>query len=695
MSPGGAPGGGARGPRPVSEVCPAGHAAPAAAAAHSTGDLTQAQARYRGGVGAVARAVHSVGDLTLPPPGGAGPPEGAVGGPVTASTSIDLIDLSSDPSELYVNFNPGYKCVTPTDDIVRYVMPAPPVADSAPASLSSLRHAGTSRDSHGGLPRGGGAIVPPRSSTAPNVRGLEDFTSAGACAVAEDALWQPRSPRASWAGPATTDAADFHVYDEVYIPRVPSPPPVRSSSLQNSPLSNPSTRSRSHQGFLGRGLGGCSQSGSSLASSSSNESVPCPKHGNLCSSVLFSEPGTSGIGGPGMHAGFEQRRSASAQASYHCPHHHPYHHVYPGTLPSPSSRGLPHPAGGLPSPSSRSSSSMSPSTATTPSPSPSPTATLSSRSSTASLCSKHAKKQAAQAKDPSPSAPRNYVDSSRSYVESPRSYADPPRNYVDPPRNYVDASRSYVDSPRNYVDSPRNYVDPSRNYVEVWIPQIAHRQSASFAGLTPKEEQKHRDRFPPPGGGDAQAPGRRDPPPAEAGPLPAAMDETDSSVPAAESPSTPAGEALPPAGRGPSAPAAEALAPAGGIASTPKGGSPPPPADGSSPPSTGAPPPPAGLGAPAPRDTDASAPEPPTPPAGDEHRSPETAPPSGVDDLPAAGSDPEAASAGATPSAAVPMVTAQAAASALKRSKRRCPTPPRVLSPSDAESVKCEIIADI
>ena len=277
-----------------------------------------------------SHAARSVGDLSV---------SADSGRPVTASTSIDLIDLSSDPSEIYVNFNPGYKSMTPPDDVVKYTMPSPPVLESAPASLTSLRQAGSQQD-----------VVPPRSLTAPNVRGLDELGDNG------NDLWQPRSPRASWAGPQTyRDSPEFHVYDEVYIPRVPSPPPMRSSSLQNSPLSHPATRLR------------CRHQSSGLARPVSH--IPVPSSSSDTSAGL-------------------ERRSASFQAV--C-----------------SSRGVP--------------GSASPS----PSPNPSPTT------------------------------------------------------------SYIKQSR------RQSKDSP----SPPKNYVEVWIPQIAHRQSASFAGLTPKEEQKHQSRL--------------------------------------------------------------------------------------------------------------------------------------------------------------------------------------------------------
>ena len=297
-----------RSPRPVSDVC----------AAHSA---------------------RSVGDLSLPPDSGR---------PVTASTSIDLIDLSSDPSEIYVNFNPGYKSMTPPDDVVKYTMPSPPVLESAPASLTSLRQAGAQHQAQQQ------DVVPPRSLTAPNVRGLEE--------LGDNDLWQPRSPRASWAGPQTyRDSPEFHVYDEVYIPRVPSPPPMRSSSLQNSPLSHPTTRLRSKNQ-----MGGLSRPVSH---------IPVPS--SSCES-------DRGGGASGL-----ERRSASFQAV----------------------------CGRVVGPAGSASSS--------PSPSPSPT-------------TGHAKPSRRQSKD-SPSPPKNYV--------------------------------------------------------EVWIPQIAHRQSASFAGLTPKEEQRHQSRL--------------------------------------------------------------------------------------------------------------------------------------------------------------------------------------------------------
>ena len=272
-----------------------------------------------------AHTIHSVGDLSL----------SDSGGPVTASTSIDLIDLSSDLSEIYVNFNPGYKSMTPPEDVIKYTMPSPPVLESAPASLTSLRQVGAQPD-----------IVPPRSLTAPNVRGLED--------LGNNDLWQPRSPRASWAGPQThRDSPEFHVYDEVYIPRVPSPPPMRSTSLQNSPLSHPATRNRTKN------------SNSGFPRPVSHIPVPC------------SDASSSSHG--------LERRSASFQAMHHG-----------GT----SGSGIP-------------------------SPNPSPTA------------------------------------------------------------GTVKYSR------RQSKDSP----SPPKNYVEVWIPQMAHRQSASFAGLTPKEEQKHANRL--------------------------------------------------------------------------------------------------------------------------------------------------------------------------------------------------------
>lgn len=315
------------------------------------------------------------------------------GRPVTASTSIDLIDLSSDPSEIYVNVNPGYKSMTPPDDVVRYVMPSPPVLESAPASLTSLRHAGT-----GGGGAGAGTpqqpdIVPPRSLTAPNVRGLEDT------ADSEGALWQPRSPRASWAGPQTSsssshhyyrDSPEFHVYDEVYIPRMPSPPPPRSASLQNSPLSLPATRNSRVAKNLSSGL----------SRAVSHIPVPCSTESTAGGSTKASASASASSSPSSSHGALE-RRSGSFQAMHH---------------------------GGSGVGASGSASSGSPSS------SPSPTSAAAGK--------------------------QHHHHSSSS-------------------------------SRRQSKESP----SPSKNYVEVWIPQIAHRQSASFAGLTPKEEQKHQSRL--------------------------------------------------------------------------------------------------------------------------------------------------------------------------------------------------------
>lgn len=140
----------------------------------------------------------------------------------------------------YVNLNPCYKSTTPPEDVLGYPIMTQPMSfvEFTPASLPSLPEA-TEKCEH----------APPRSSTAPNVRGLdEDLT--------ESDLWQQRglSPRASWAGPETcTDdplahcmstSASWHIYDEVYIPaRTVSPePPERSSSLPQQPIYEPVLR---------------------------------------------------------------------------------------------------------------------------------------------------------------------------------------------------------------------------------------------------------------------------------------------------------------------------------------------------------------------------------------------------------------------------------------------------------------------
>ncbi len=149
----------------------------------------------------------------------------AVGGsgPLTASTSIDLIDLSSEPSNsnLYANFNPGYKNTTPPDDItVQYPVISAPMLESAPTSLLSLHQPDND-------------CTPPRSLTEPNVRRWEDLV--------ESELWQPRSPRASWAGPTTCpESPEFNIYGEVNVPGSPGPSPLRCCS----PLTQINTRAR-------------------------------------------------------------------------------------------------------------------------------------------------------------------------------------------------------------------------------------------------------------------------------------------------------------------------------------------------------------------------------------------------------------------------------------------------------------------
>ena len=152
---------------------------------------------------------------------------GAASRVVVASSSTDLIDLCDQEADQYANFNPCYKSTTPPEDVVPYpILTQPmPLLESAPASMPSLQQYAEKPE-----------ILPPRSSTAPNVRGLDDLS--------EEGLWQPRgrSPRASWAGPPTNQYTSpsqgpWPLYDEVYIPpRGASPePPIRSSSLPQSP----------------------------------------------------------------------------------------------------------------------------------------------------------------------------------------------------------------------------------------------------------------------------------------------------------------------------------------------------------------------------------------------------------------------------------------------------------------------------
>ena len=134
-------------------------------------------------------------------------------GHLVASTSIDLIDLS-DVSDHYANFNPCYKSSTPPEEAPQYTLVHKNHSEGGVPSLQEYNASGRPD------------VLPPRSSTAPNVCGLEDLF--------EKELWKPRSPRASWAGPSTTQQEEeFHIYDEVYVPRTPPvEPPPRTSSLQ-------------------------------------------------------------------------------------------------------------------------------------------------------------------------------------------------------------------------------------------------------------------------------------------------------------------------------------------------------------------------------------------------------------------------------------------------------------------------------
>ncbi len=156
---------------------------------------------------------------------------------IVPSASVDLIDLRSDDTDQYATFNPCYKSTTPPEDVVPYpILTQPmPLLEGAPASMPSLQEFAPKPE-----------ILPPRSLTAPNVRGLDDLSESG--------LWQPRgrSPRSSWAGPATSNSSTHYVsqqgpwpiYDEVYIPpRGVSPePPIRTASLPQAAQSHNQTK---------------------------------------------------------------------------------------------------------------------------------------------------------------------------------------------------------------------------------------------------------------------------------------------------------------------------------------------------------------------------------------------------------------------------------------------------------------------
>ena len=158
-------------------------------------------------------------------------------GEFVAVTGMCMVREASGLTELegeqYCTINPCYKSSTPPEDVaVSYPLLLQPLSllDATPASLPSLqfcRHPD---------------VIPPRSSTAPNVRGLEEVTESMA-------QLHTQSPRASWAGPCRSScsspgspanprrrhdpsAGKWPIYDEVYIPHCPSPDlPVRSSSL--------------------------------------------------------------------------------------------------------------------------------------------------------------------------------------------------------------------------------------------------------------------------------------------------------------------------------------------------------------------------------------------------------------------------------------------------------------------------------
>lgn len=136
-------------------------------------------------------------------------------------------------SDQYCTMNPCYKSSTPPEDIaVAYPILLQPLSllEATPASMPSLQDYARPD------------VIPPRSSTAPNVRGLEDITESLA-------HLHTHSPRSSWAGPSHSTSSPgspgqvqrrrhdpcsgkWPIYDEVYIPHVTSPdPPARSSSL--------------------------------------------------------------------------------------------------------------------------------------------------------------------------------------------------------------------------------------------------------------------------------------------------------------------------------------------------------------------------------------------------------------------------------------------------------------------------------
>jgi len=248
----------------------------------------------------------------------------------------------------YFTVNPSYSCITPPEDQTSssscyplLLAPRCLLEATASTSTSSSQQSGVTqprelRDSN----------APPRSSTAPNVHGLQEITDS------LSAL-ETHSPRASWAGPGQTHKVSSHVspsackgkqrtirqdaatgklpiYDEVYTPRVASPaPPVRSSSLTSGVGVH--CRSDSDSAVL-RDIGGRNTPQQSYISSLDSVAHHVTASPRLQQRSVSQHAINFSSGQRHMHSPISQE--------YSLPHHH---HTHSLPQPRPAQSTLPHP----------------------------------------------------------------------------------------------------------------------------------------------------------------------------------------------------------------------------------------------------------------------------------------------------------------------------------------------------------------
>ena len=139
---------------------------------------------------------------------------------IVASTSIDLIDLSSDSSpDRYSNFNPGYSSTTPPDDMAGGY----PALEGGP-SLPVLHEVSERRPRHGA------------KLSSHSVGQLEDLIKSG--------VWHSRLPRGGWAARVSSPSPtrDCQRGRRTTSPRAGESPPRSPRSSEES-SSSPSPRS--------------------------------------------------------------------------------------------------------------------------------------------------------------------------------------------------------------------------------------------------------------------------------------------------------------------------------------------------------------------------------------------------------------------------------------------------------------------